>query len=130
MGYYTRYYLAVQGMKSQADYDKVTNWLESNEITPSILYEDRYNEKYNTQYYYCNDEAKWYEYDEDMQKLSKEFPTFTFMLHGDGEDDDDRWDAYYNNGFNEFCRVEIHYPEPKIIIWNELASFNGSDASD
>lgn len=53
--------------------------------------------------------VKWYEHDKDMRELSLEFPELTFKLHGNGEDADDVWNAYYRNG--KSCRYEPIMPD-------------------
>ena len=55
--------------------------------------------------------AKWYEYDEDMVKLSKHFPNQIFELYGDGEYGDDHWVAYYQNGESQHCQGRIEYDD-------------------
>lgn len=51
--------------------------------------------------------SKWYQYDHDMCLLSKRFPDILFCLHGEGEDRDDIWDAYYLNGKTEFHKCIV-----------------------
>lgn len=53
----------------------------------------------------CN--AKWYSQDADMWKLSVQFPDLLFLLHGDGEDGDDVWDEYWQNGACQHCHMVI-----------------------
>lgn len=55
-------------------------------------------------------EAKWYDHDYDMQLLSLRFQNILFELHGNGESEDDKWNAYYLNGRVQFCPADITYP--------------------
>lgn len=55
--------------------------------------------------------AKWYDRDEDMVRISTDFPGFIFELYGSGEFEDDRWVSYYKNGICETCRGKIVYEE-------------------
>lgn len=54
-------------------------------------------------------EAKGYEYERDMCLLSLKIPDVLFVLHGDGEDPDDRWDAYFQGGKMQHCPAVITY---------------------
>lgn len=47
---------------------------------------------------YWDGEGKWYEHQEDMINLSKQFPEVLFILSGEGEDREDNWREYYRNG--------------------------------
>lgn len=42
--------------------------------------------------------TKWYDCDQDMQALSYRFPTVVFDLRGDGEEQEDLWQHYYQGG--------------------------------
>ena len=56
-------------------------------------------------------EAKWYNYDENLVKLTKAFPHITVDVEGKGEDDDDHWKARYRNGESETVRAVIMFPD-------------------
>lgn len=60
---------------------------------------------------YMEGAAKWYSWVEDMKELSKIFPETVFKLHGEGEENDDLWDAYFKNGKEQECRADIIYPD-------------------
>ena len=50
-------------------------------------------------FYDCfGDTLKWYDHHDDMIALSKEFPDVMFMLEGEGEDRDDNWRLFVQNG--------------------------------
>lgn len=57
--------------------------------------------------------CKWYEHDEDMKALSLKFQDVIFMLHGEGEEEKDKWNKYYLNGMVQTCNASIvvTYPE-------------------
>lgn len=44
------------------------------------------------------DIAKWYEYQTDMEVVSKQFPNATLILCGVGEEQGDIWREYFRNG--------------------------------
>lgn len=50
--------------------------------------------------------AKWYDYEEDMERLSRAYPEITVRVNGDGEDSDDLWQDFWHNGkrFSERVR--------------------------
>lgn len=50
--------------------------------------------------------AKWYDYNRDMEELSRKYPDITVRLNGDGEDSDDLWQTFWHNGrsFTESVR--------------------------
>ena len=89
MGYYTRYKLEIiEGN------DNVTN------------YEKEISELAN--YYNCfDDEIKWYDHQENMVEYSKKYPKVVFKLSGEGEERDDIWVEYYQNGKIQREKVEI-----------------------
>lgn len=47
---------------------------------------------------YGASEAKWYDHDLDMLKLTAEFPDVLFRLEGHGEGDADIWVEWYTHG--------------------------------
>jgi len=57
------------------------------------------------------DTIKWYEHDEDMIRLSKQYPDYVFQLDGDGEESDDFWRTYYKNGKKQEVDVKRVYGE-------------------
>ena len=62
----------------------------------------------------CGDcvEGKWYDYGEDMCRLTKKYPDLLVELYGDGENSDDQWAARYRNGEEEhvqFIRDDVHF---------------------
>lgn len=56
------------------------------------------------------DPVKWYDHDEDMRAVSREFPDIHFELHGKGEDNDDIWTQHFVNGKAQLCMAEIVIP--------------------
>ena len=58
-------------------------------------------------------ETKWYEYSENMTKLSNSYPEVTFILERNGEDDDDLVKHYYKNGEERSAKAQIVFdPNP------------------
>lgn len=105
MGYYTYYQLSVQPYHrpSLTDY-------ESEALEKEIDLMDVFESGCIDDDFY-SDSIKWYDHDEDMLLLSRRFPNILFTLHGDGENQEDMWNAYYANGKMQYCPAEITYPD-------------------
>jgi hypothetical protein len=56
------------------------------------------------------DTYKWYDYKEDMIKISQEFPDELITVTGEGEESGDQWVAYFKNGESVVYRREEWYP--------------------
>ena len=105
MGYLTNYDLTMDnhGKKNEEDYQNAL-------IAAKVRLEEISMFKFaGTGDCLCLWECKWYEHDEDMLKLSLEFPYILFTLHGDGEDSEDMWYTYYLNGKMQEDRAQIVY---------------------
>lgn len=57
-----------------------------------------------------NGEMKWYSYQSDMERISKQFPDTVIKIHGEGEEIGDLWDAYFKNGKSIVYHAGIVYP--------------------
>lgn len=102
MGYYTNYTLSI----------------ENETVSQNVLAEiDAEMEKMNMldgsfcDYSQWFGEGKWYEHDDDMLLLSTKFPEILFCLDGDGEDFEDIWRTYYQNGRMQHCPASIVYDD-------------------
>jgi hypothetical protein len=68
--------------------------------------------KYNSFFFGGDNEScKWYNHDDDMITLSKQFPTVLFILKGEGEESGDLWIAYYQDGKYYRDNAKIVFPE-------------------
>ena len=43
-------------------------------------------------------DVKWYDWEKDCYEFSKKYPNLMFMIEGDGENADDFWRCYFQNG--------------------------------
>ena len=98
MGYYTKYNLTVNP-----------------EITDSVKFKE-YFEELTTYPLYCVTEygeaIKWYDYHDNMIKISKQYPETVFCLRGDGEEKGDIWQTFYKNGLSYSWKMStIDYPK-------------------
>lgn len=124
MGYYTYYTMDAQHIKDENQYNSIVKRMKEMEL---LATEDKYGVFDESKYFIVShnahfasyDETKWYEYTSDMCKLSKEFSEVVFKLHGEGEERDDMWNEYYQNGEYEECVAHITYDEPAFIKWEE-----------
>lgn len=92
MGYYTRFNLEVS-TKSGGEVDEATLQKVQARFDDMLGWSGAFDEV--TDY---SDEWKWYEYEHDMIEFSKEFPNLCFTLEGDGEDREDWWTEWFQNG--------------------------------
>jgi len=53
----------------------------------------------------------WNTCNNDMIELSKLFPKVVFLVHGEGEENDDIWNLYIKNGKSQKCPAQITYDE-------------------
>ena len=101
MGYYTSFTLNVDANGESVP--GVLQALEELEVFDT-LYD---NSKTVTGYTY----TKWYSSTDDLLQISIRFPTAMFTLEGDGEESDDFWMAYIQNGAMQECRGRIIYDD-------------------
>lgn len=108
MGYYTRFYLDVEP--------------EDNIVCPHCghygtpdwenLVGQFVGQQYNCENYLpFEDESKWYDWEEHMKKFSELYPDHLFRLEGNGEEDDDRWEAYFQAGKGYSQHMEMSFPD-------------------
>lgn len=84
MGYYTCFTIEYEG--DEADIKKVEDDFKA-------LYK-QYNEGYLDELIDTgSSERKWYEWEDDMRKVAKKNPNVLIILHGNGEESDDIWQA-------------------------------------
>jgi hypothetical protein len=99
MGYYTNHNLTLHAATDEQR-SKIVEMLRAKDVIGWVLDENLDNYQ----------EAKWYEDEDDMRAISKEFPDVLFELHGEGEDSGDIWDKYFKNGKMQYCPAEIIIP--------------------
>ena len=57
-------------------------------------------------------EVKWYDWEKDLSRVSREFKDVIFKVRGVGEEDDDLWESWTHDGFTEKVGAIIRFPEP------------------
>ena len=104
MGYITQYSLTVVRMSDKSPI--------SDEDLANIIKNPKYDLLYPLQEDgTCNEPCKWYDHEENMRALSKDYPDLLFELHGVGEENDDMWYTYFNNGKMQHCPAIIQYED-------------------
>lgn len=98
MGYYTRYELAIGTDDPE---------LEA-KIRAEVIAESGYGA-------IDQDTIKWYGHDEDLIKVSKNYPDVLFTLDGEGEESGDVWRKYYKNGETECFSQQRFVPPPTTL---------------
>lgn len=97
MGYHTHYVLSIQ---------------------PSVPagFSDRFKQVTDYDFETLSDDTiKWYDSDEDMKRLSAEFPNCLFTLKGEGEESSDIWKAHYYRGNACMRRAILTFPKPDLV---------------
>lgn len=100
MGYYTYFSLTVDNAPGQ------TADLEAIDDVVRTEFRDVFDSLELGSY---GGEAKWYDWEPDMVKLSRRFPEALFYLEGDGESRDDIWGWYFLNGWVQTNGIEVVY---------------------
>lgn len=104
MGYYTYYTLNVDGYKKRRLTEEEVSAIDAEiELMDVFAGGNCYDG-------YFSEDLKWYEHDNDMMLLSSRIPDVLFSLHGEGESQEDLWNAYYLNGKMLYCPADICYP--------------------
>ena len=69
--------------------------------------------------------TRWYHHEEDMEKISNNWPGYLFTLRGVGEDTDDQWIAYFSKGQTQIHRMPDW--KPPLFEANPTAGLNTGD---
>ena len=122
MGYYTFYNLTVYSDDRELA-SKVQKALVEKELIDYVFEEDPcFNWDYQTKSemftFYPRDMAKWYDCEEDMLEISRQFPDVRFTIDGEGEESRDIWEEHFLNGKCQYCPADIVFPEfdPALLV--------------
>ena len=120
MGYETRFKLTALTNRnySQHDYLKALAEINPREFSPEAeSFEEEFEEP-----------RKWYDYKNDMEKLSLAFPTTYFLLYGAGEEQGDVWKAYFYNGKVQIIKAYLIFEnEPSFAEARNYEQFHPFD---
>jgi hypothetical protein len=99
MGYYTQYKLRILDPKINSyPPDLIRKFLAESDEASMALEEDGST----------NEECKWYDHEEDMIGLSKQYPNLVFELYGKGEDGE-QWKKYFKDGKIQIAHGKITF---------------------
>ena len=116
MGYYTKYDLQIKPV-TEKEILEIVDAIREKDLFRYVFDSDyMYDDHTRTVYFDNWEEQKWYNHVEDMEKLSKQFPSCVFKLECYGEDGE-TWIVYYQDGRHEICVGKIVYDEPQTITW-------------
>lgn len=93
MGYNTDYHLTSVDENTTVDSDEFIKAFY--EVT-----------EYQIDDLYC---VKWYDWHDNMCKLSAMFPGIRFTLDGNGEESDDEWRHYFRDGMSQDAKATMIY---------------------
>ncbi len=72
-------------------------------------------ESEGAQYALCDngstsDQCSWYDHGEDLREFSRRHPDLVFKLSGEGEENADIWDKYFQDGKMQVCKAVFTKP--------------------
>lgn len=117
MGYYTAYTMRAEGAVNEDVARQINKTLEEKEIIGYALDLGHYFDKGKFINWDYTNSTKWYNHEEDMLEISRQFPDVTFVLYGEGENQGDMWEEYFCDGTAELCTAEIVFKKPTTIKW-------------
>lgn len=124
MGYYTNFSIDIRTAITRAEAKDIAAAI-NRAICPTIENEDDWlfslddysgieDDEKATWELTPYDAMKWYDWEEDMKEIAKEYPAIEFRVEGAGEDKDDWWVALLKGD-----RFQIKYVEPPIDEWED-----------
>lgn len=124
MGYYTHYQINIEDTTGKHDIAELTK-----QIVRRLEEISRYSSYYSCGGFIDMGDIKWYDYEDDMDILSREFPDVFFRIDGDGESSEDLWTSYWKNGMYQLCQAVIPPYDPRKMT--QYKSYQGkTDATD
>lgn len=110
MGYYTFFQLSISACTVNEDRVTISSYIQE-DVRENLLQEIEKMNIFETIDVdsTCEVFDKWYNHESDMTLLSLRFPGLLFLLHGEGDNNDDIWNKYYLNGKEQVCPAKISY---------------------
>ena len=108
MGYYTYFKME---MKNLDDESNVTE----EAVIKTLVKESEWFDWAKEEKYFDNlfwDTLKWYDWEDDMKRVSLSFPNVVFTLTGRGEEYGDHWRYVFYKGKSFYSPGKIVYDEP------------------
>ena len=113
MGYYTYFEMEMENL----DYE--SNVTEE-EVVKTLIRESAWFDRFDSGKDFdglFNDSLKWYDWEDDMKKVSLSFSNVVFILWGRGEEYDDLWKCYFYKGRSFYSPAKIIYDEPPMSFF-------------
>jgi hypothetical protein len=111
MRYYTKFELHAVDVETGSPITMMEEGIIAKRLWELLDGSDRYTPK-SFDAAIGEDSMKWYNHEEDMITLSKEYPNILFVLEGIGEEFPDAWRKWFHNGQFEESYAEVIYPRP------------------
>lgn len=73
----------------------------------------------DARYFEGEEDASWYDHDEDMKTISERHPDVVFRLYGVGDGVADIWVNWYCNGKMQCWDLELALPDSAPLPWRE-----------
>lgn len=108
MGYYTYFEMEMENL------DEESNVTEE-EVIETLIEESEWFNRFDREKdfdSFFSDGLKWYDWEEDMKRVSFSFPNVVFILTGRGEEYDDLWRGFFYKGRSFYSPAKIIYDEP------------------
>lgn len=109
MGYATRFTLFAHHVSDPEMAERILEALRSCDVINYALDADYHFVEDGIEFF-TYDPVNWYDHEEDMRAISKEFPDIHFELNGAGELNDDIWTQHFLGGKSQLCMAEIVIP--------------------
>jgi hypothetical protein len=97
MGYHTYYTIYVEPEEKRQEV--VSSLRETNQLIRNVLDD--------CGYFLCD--LVWSDYDKDVLAVSKKHPDVFITIYGEGDDSEDLWVHYFQNGKSQYCQAQITY---------------------
>ena len=113
MGYSTQYSIDAGPFES-AEAAEFFEFKMSKEVDEAfeVDIQQSHGTKHTGKYYVKleTEDTKWYEWKQDLTKMSTLFPDVTIDVEGTGEESGDIWKARFRNGESEKVEAEFRFP--------------------
>ncbi len=104
MGYYTEFTLEIV---DGPEVEQATCPHCNSEVFLDSLIIDQIRKENERIAYSLSQITTWYDHEEDMLVISKQYPETTFKLSGEGEENDDIWAKFFKKGKVVERRAEV-----------------------
>ena len=113
MGYYTYFEMEMENLDDNSN-------VTEEEVVEALIKESAWFDRFDSGKDFeglFNDGLKWYDWEDDMKKVSLSFPNVVFTLMGRGEEYDDLWKCYFYKGRSFYSPAKIIYDEPPMSFF-------------